>query len=1224
MYGILQFSRRETIGENNKGIRFQSVFHDHVCVISTKVKSFVDRWAKVATDTNELIELYGSVGDYDTESKIYKLMYGLLPCRYPSYNYISKVSDYKDIEGRCYSTFTVDNADTVDMDDAITIFRNDKGYITLGIHIIDVAHILNTCFSQKDQTALLDWVFQRCSTGYFGGTSIPMFPHHLAHDIMSITPNSPKRVISLWYEYDPKTSKVLSKTWKDEIIVSNDKLTYDTFQKNKPDEFKWMGLISGTNDPHDMIAWAMKEYNKEFVCFTLSRNDSINKIALRTKQQGGFARYELYDDQTNTQVHEDIGSGIMYSHATSPIRRCIDLYNQFVYHNFKGLEISEMIDTLNDRMSEISKFHKIHSILELSHKTREKPVQVRIHKYDTLKNVVEIDYEGRIYRIPRYDSFYDGRFEINNDFVEVWGILKNGRSTLRIRDTDSPLSNINEMVDTNTTINNNTPTSTIDPEEMELVMGYPMDSFQRRCLEVINRDNDLFGTAPTGSGKTTVAMMGIMKAFNSGKRAIFSSPIKALSNEKYADMKKRLNGRVSLLTGDLKVRCAPSGGDGSPELLIMTAEILRNKLNVPNDPDLVNVGMLVVDECHYINDTDRGPVWEETLIALPKHIQIVALSATLSQPEDFCKWLSLRRHTECVIHSERHVPLHLGSFVKDAFVEITNTTKIKDGWGVDSSVYHWRDPSKLSASPTHLVELLMKNDMIPSIVFCMSRARCVQMAESFTKNLMVSQRPMKAMISSEYETEVYNAKMKDWNDEVLTHKRKFEVYVKKYLSPWRRELDSIPEYKGFLEMLYKGIAYHHSGMIPVLREFVEILFREKMIVAVFATESLGVGIDMPARTTVFTQITKPTGNDYQKRNLYTQEFMQMAGRAGRRGKDTKGYVVYYPLPAGTGGITYGEFKTMVMGKPPKAESQLKIDHDFVVRNFARQLKHLDNSLLGYNMQKEQHLNQDIQTHKDLFSIIKIGDLYHQIQGNNLSQSVVIKLNNKQLKQKQTELKRLVSSIGMDLQDILKLYYKYQNSCNLHSYIETEWTECVNNLICMQVIDDNGLTTVGRIAAVMTDSMPLVRAFMIFYDMLDNLSLEEIVGWAGLFTWTMRDTEEDEPDANDLNFSEYLKALLYSTNCYTESIYGKKINNMNGKVHLIKTWIETKNINDIITYTGLSEFGNFIKTILRTVSYMEELRTILLGIEKFHLYNKLENFEERIFYGIVSNASIYVN
>lgn len=1204
MFGILQFSRRETIGV--KGIRFQSICKSCVCVVNTNIKSFTDRWAKINPETHELMEILGTVGNYHTESDVIKRWCDILPCKYPSYHIKKEniFTKYPYIEA-----FTVDNEHTKDMDDALTVRTLENGDIQLGIHIIDVVPFLKDHLSQFDRDTVIESIQNRISSAYFDDDSVPMFPCHIAHNLLSIVPDTKRQVITLWLDFDCNYI-VKAHYWKSEIIMNTAKLTYESFKQKKPNEYRILSKITKTTEPHDIIAWTMITYNILFAQDYLQE-----KGILRSKQEDKSAEYVM-KDSTKQQTHSEMGK--IYTHATSPIRRFVDIYNQMIYHNEEFISVD--IDTINERVSTISKFHKQHAILELSHKTRSKPVLVNI--YSKNKETVVVEYKKQRFRIPRYDTFYEGHFQESEDTVELWGILKNGRSSLRIKNTHEDIVS-NECVDTKPYDIDSVQYADLTKEDVEECMGYPLDSFQKGCLKVINNNEDLFGTAPTGSGKTTVAMMGILKAFNSGKRVIFSSPIKALSNEKYSDMKKRLNGRVSLLTGDMKVRCTPPGGDGSPELLIMTAEILRNKLNQPDDPDVRDVIMVVIDECHYINDADRGPVWEETLLLLPKHIHVVALSATLSAPEDFCKWLSNRRPTRCVQHHERHVPLYFGSFVNERFTEMTNTNQIREGKGVANDLYHWKHPSKMSDAPVQLVKQLMQNDMCPAIVFCMSRNRCVQMAESFTENLMVSKRPYKHTKEHRFDELVYEANLKDWNDEVLSHKRKFQIYVKKYLKPWRAQLEKLPEYNYFIDMLYKGVAYHHSGMIPVLKEFVEILFRDKMIVAVFATESLGVGIDMPARTVVFTQMNKPGDNGF--RNLYTHEFMQMAGRAGRRGKDTKGYVVYYPYPPGKGGITYAEFNHMVMGKPPRAESQLRITPDFVIRNYLKGYHHMNGSLLGHGIHKEIVANESTfnNKNKNKDTIMQIGELENKLKGSGFNCNVFVSLNKKQIKTIKNEVKQLLDSVSMSVDDAMLMYEHYKNIDNMTNYMYNEWTQVVDTLQQNNFIIQNDLSMMGKVASLMCDGLPLVRASLMVSERFEQLSITDIISWLGIFGWSMKDNDE-QVDNGVTELSDELKQLLQYTGEYSVYLYDKELKNIYYKGSIMNDWMRNKNVEQIVQYVGLAEFGNFIKTILRVSSFIEEFRTIFLGMEKYELYNKFENYEERLFYGIVSNASIYVN
>lgn len=1197
MYGILQFSRRETIGKN--GVQFKPINDNNKYIINTKIRSYVDRWAKVNPTDDTLMEILGVVGNYATESEILKRVYNIKTSKYPYYR-IPCIPHDDTIDEAKRNSFTVDCEYTKDMDDALTVYENDQGNVILGVHITDVASYLMK-MNEEDKLQMIQWIKKKVSSAYYDNESSPMFPNFLAHDELSLVPNKKRRVISLWIEYNSQYEVVSSK-WMNEYITCSDKLTYQTFMDRKPKEYALLSKLSKSDDVYEMIAWCMIKYNVEFV-----KSYGNRTIILRTKEsEEKTAQYEFSDDSKD-QKHYNFNSE--YTHVTSPIRRLIDLYNQMVFHQHPLFEID--LKEINDKFKSISKFHKSHSVLELSHKTRQEPVWVKV--ISNKGRYVIIEYDKQRYKIPRFDSYYEGNIPDDCQKFALWGIMRKGQSTLRLCCKSTV---INKDVNDEDNIVSFSDNILLKESEVAECMGYDLDDFQLKCLEVLNKDKDLFCTAPTGSGKTTVAMMGILKAFNSGKRAIFSSPIKALSNEKYADFYKRLNGRVSLLTGDMKVRCSPPGGDGAPELLIMTAEILRNKLNINNDLDLKNVSMLIVDECHYISDSDRGPVWEETLLSLPKHISVVSLSATLSSPEDFSKWLSKRRKTICVQHHERHVPLHLGSFINEEFKEVTTTHKIRNGLGVASDIYTWNKQCDANDSPTKLVKILIEQNMCPAIVFCLSRKRCVQMAESITQSLMVSARPIKNKQTKDIE---YDAQVLDWNNEVHNHRQRFYSFIKHYLSSWRNELENLPQYKEFIELLYKGVGYHHSGMIPILRELVEVLFREKLIMVVFATESLGVGIDMPARTVIFTQLDKPVNHQYERRNLLTHEFMQMAGRAGRRGKDVKGYVVYYPYPPGKGGIRYQEFNQMVLGKPPKAESQLHISPDFVIRNYMKGITYMDRSLLGYNIVKELNaISVDYYNTSISDDVLRIGKLNDRINFKNTEFSQYMVLNKKQIKKANNEIKELLNKTNLTLEFALKTYDEYNEIQTLRQYLPVQWNNSLNVLNDLNFVDALELTSMGKVASMMSDGFPLVRAQIIMSEDFKKLSFNDIVSWLGIFAWTSPINNID-----DSYVKTNIDNIIYYTEELSVQIYDTELKQSYHKTNIIHDWITNKNISNIIQYTGLEEFGTFIKSILRISSFVDEIKQIFLGLEMYDLYNKFENHEERIFYGIVSNASIYV-
>ena len=743
-------------------------------------------------------------------------------------------------------------------------------------------------------------------------------------------------------------------------------------------------------------------------------------------------------------------------------------------------------------------------------------------------------------------------------------------------------------------------TETFAKEDVEDVLGHPLDDFQSKCFDVINSGDDLFGAAPTGSGKTGVAMTAIHKAFHSNTRAIYTSPIKSLSNEKYADFSKKLDSRVSLLTGDIKLRCAPPGGDNASELIIMTAEILRNKLcaRYP-DPDLENVSVVVIDECHYINDTDRGTVWEETFMMLPPHIQIVALSATLDKPERFCGWLNKRRPTKLVQRFDRHVPLYFGTIRSEQLVLMDNKTYV---WDLE----HDRP------SYAKLVRNLVNLELCPAIIFCMGRKKCVIAAESITDNLVLPRRPFKPKDSaSDAEHESYALELEEYNNHVVEYKQKFDSLQRKYLGKFRKQLESIPGYDDFITMLQKGVAYHHAAMIPILREFVEVLFREKLIMAVFATETLGCGIDMPARTVVFTELDKPCG-EQSKRLLKTEEFMQMAGRAGRRGRDVKGYVLYYSIKNVK--VPYSTFALLALGKPPQATSQLHITPDLVLRNFAKGYESMRKSLYSSELLNEVEgvtkEYENIQNKFPIDALERILELDKKLAG-----SGFIKLTPKQTKQAKSEIRSLLGTSDIDTaRKQYDLYYQIQH-CT--SVIDTLWSRSVSILQRYRFLTDSGeMTRMGIASSHMCDGMPMVRAHVLDSMDFSNLNIDSLASWLALFAGGPSFELYNPPQ-----LPETLHYMLTQSVELAEEYYNEKLNT--NIAYIMYDWMTHRDISRIFCYADIASFGSFIKVVLRVSSFIEETKTILLGLEYFEEYNRLENYEERLFFGLVGNDSIHV-
>ena len=438
-------------------------------------------------------------------------------------------------------------------------------------------------------------------------------------------------------------------------------------------------------------------------------------------------------------------------------------------------------------------------------------------------------------------------------------------------------------------------------------LDFPLDDFQVRACEAVEQGRGVLVAAPTGAGKTIVGEFAVFMALATGRKAFYTTPIKALSNQKYADLVRRHGAEnVGLLTGDSSV-------NGEAPVVVMTTEVLRNMMYA-GSPTLRGLGYVVMDEVHYLADRFRGAVWEEVIIHLPDDVAVISLSATVSNAEEFGAWLGeVRGDTEVIVEEHRPVPLwqHMmvGQGIYDLFVDETETAarssdpaalidsarvnpelldalrgfdrgtdrrgRLEDAGGPRGrrgKERHGRTSdgppqggARFGGGPSRadVIERLDRDGLLPAITFIFSRAGC---------NGAVSQllaRDVRLIPQVE-------------GDRI---RRRVEERV----SALADEDLGVLGYWEFVEGLSRGFAAHHAGMLPTFREIVEELFTDGRIRAVFATETLALGINMPARTVVLERLVKFNGETHA--DITPAEYTQLTGRAGRRGIDIEGHAV---------------------------------------------------------------------------------------------------------------------------------------------------------------------------------------------------------------------------------------------------------------------------------------------------------------------------------------------
>ena len=482
---------------------------------------------------------------------------------------------------------------------------------------------------------------------------------------------------------------------------------------------------------------------------------------------------------------------------------------------------------------------------------------------------------------------------------------------------------------------------------------YELSIFQKHAIEGIIEGNHVLITAHTGSGKTLAAEFAIEYFVSRGKKVIYTGPIKSLINQKFYDFTKKYEHiSFGIITGDVK-------SNPEADVLVVTAEILLNKLyqlksgkteillnkdksggtmikNPTNsfEMDFDNeLACVIMDEVHYVNDKDRGFVWETTMMMLPQHVQMVMLSATIDKPENFAKWCEnihpIPRQVYLTNTTHRVVPLTHYSFItatqgifksiKDKSVHeeirriIDKPLVIQDAEGGFNET-NYRNVAKMlklfedndvRIKRQHVLnkitEHLVENELLPALCFVLSRKQLEVCAHEVTTNLLEFDSKVPYIIDREC-------------DQII---RKLPNY---------KEYSHLPEYLDMVALLRKGIAIHHSGVTPILKEMVELLYSKGYIKLLFATETFSVGINMPTKSVIFTDVNKFDGNT--NRILYAHEYVQMAGRAGRRGLDKIGYCFHLNnLFRDTSATAY---KTMMNGKPQTLTSKFKISYNLLL------------------------------------------------------------------------------------------------------------------------------------------------------------------------------------------------------------------------------------------------------------------------------------------------------
>ena len=429
---------------------------------------------------------------------------------------------------------------------------------------------------------------------------------------------------------------------------------------------------------------------------------------------------------------------------------------------------------------------------------------------------------------------------------------------------------------------------------------FTLDSFQKEAILCIENNQSVLVSAHTSAGKTVVAEYAIASSFQNKQRVIYTTPIKALSNQKYREFQEEFED-VGLITGDVTI-------NPNATCLIMTTEILRLML-FRGSEIMREVGWVIFDEIHYMRDRERGVIWEETIILLPDTVHYVFLSATIPNARQFAEWIAHLHHQSChVVYTDfRPTPLqhyiypaggdglHLvldeqNNFREDNFNLAMN---VLQNSSVENSSSKGGDQSCIT-----VIRTIMERNLAPVILFSFSRKEC-----------------------EVYALQISNLKL-DFNS--AEEKALVEEVFNNAIDVLGDDDKKLPQVQQILPLLKRGVGIHHSGLLPLIKETIEILFGEGLIKALFATETFAMGLNMPARTVVFTSVRKFDGTNF--RFLTSGEYIQMSGRAGRRGLDERGIVILRVDEK----VNPAVGKEMICGKPDPLNSAFHLTYNMVL------------------------------------------------------------------------------------------------------------------------------------------------------------------------------------------------------------------------------------------------------------------------------------------------------
>lgn len=782
--------------------------------------------------------------------------------------------------------------------------------------------------------------------------------------------------------------------------------------------------------------------------------------------------------------------------------------------------------------------------------------------------------------------------------------------------------------------------------------SFSLDPFQEHAFVAISKEENVLVCAKTGSGKTLVGEYQIYHSLQKGKRVFYTTPIKSLSNQKYHDLKTQYSdATVGIMTGDIKF-CPDA------QIVIMTTEILRNllykkdtateHLGLTASITISDVDAVIFDECHYMNDPDRGKVWEETMMYLSPEIKLILLSATLNQPEKIASWLgeSKKRPIHLIETQYRVVPLthyvldKKGKMLLFMDEKENYQERIYSEWlrsrvqedkesrqfqqrvqearaigvkgGIDDKVHQSHYIHRLNET----IHLLQEKELLPALVFVFSRKQCETYAHHIEKSLL------------------------DTSDSAtVRHILSF------HLHRYKTELEQTPQYHQLVEHLYRGIAFHHSGLLPILKEAVELLFARGYVKLLICTETFAVGLNMPTKTVIFSGLKKYDDHVAGLRVVRSDEYFQMAGRAGRRGKDDRGVVIYLPEREP---LTIQEMYSVMKGSRPEVVSRMDFHIDFVLKTIHAKGKNVNwietlSHTYWYQerLREEKELENQIQKiEKEMDTIPKLEPYWSEtMKCRQLEQQIKMSVNS-QRKELQRQLDSIKNrQLGPKWRTTLDEIHRYEALKLTYESLKKEHEkmgtpqmrieQSISFLKECEFIDGNELTLKGVLATEINEGHPILLTDFYCSGKWNEFKDHEWVLFLSVFLENRDDDDEQESDQKE---SRELKAALEYLD-QTAKWYQENEEKWCGErtigwscttkwMDSMLAWYEGESASIICQTHGFFE-GNFYRSLLKLMNMVNELISMATYCEHVQLIDQLNHISEKLRRSQWTGESLYL-